>query len=52
MERSRVTRYIRIAISAMSLTACVLLIALWVRSYTLRDELGRHVGEVLVLAAG
>ena len=33
MERSRVTRYIRIAVTALSLTACVLLIALWVRSY-------------------
>jgi hypothetical protein len=33
MERSRVTRYVRIAVTALSLTACVLLIALWVRSY-------------------
>src|SRR5687768_4796513 len=33
MERSRVTQYLRIAVTALSLTACVLLIALWVRSY-------------------
>jgi hypothetical protein len=37
MERSRVTRYIRIAVTALSLTACVLLIALWVRSYWIAD---------------
>jgi hypothetical protein len=47
MERSRVTRYVRIAISALSLTVCVLLIALWVRSNWRFDE--RHfrapVGE-------
>src|SRR5687768_15918498 len=33
MERSRITRYLRIAVTALSLTVCVLLIALWVRSY-------------------
>ena len=33
MERARITRYIRIAVTALSLTACLLLIALWVRSY-------------------
>ena len=37
MERSRVTRYIRIAVTALSLTACVPLVALWVRSYWVRD---------------
>ena len=26
-------KYLRIAVTALSLTACVLLIALWVRSY-------------------
>jgi hypothetical protein len=31
-------KYLRIAVTALSLTACVLLIALWVRSYWLRDE--------------
>ena len=30
-------RYLRIAVSALSLTACVLLIALWVRSYSYQD---------------
>jgi hypothetical protein len=33
MERSRVTRYIRIGITGLSLTACVLFAALWLRSY-------------------
>ena len=37
MERSRVTRYIRIAVTALSLMACVMLIALWVRSYVHGD---------------
>jgi hypothetical protein len=31
-------RYVRIAVTALSLTACVLLIALWVRSYWWADE--------------
>ena len=30
-------KYLRIAVSVLSLTACVLLIALWVRSYWRRD---------------
>src|SRR5687768_11764356 len=38
MERSRVTRYLRIAVTMLSLTACVLLIALWVRSNWYLDE--------------
>jgi hypothetical protein len=33
MDRAQITHYIRIAVTALSLTACVLLIALWVRSY-------------------
>ena len=37
MERSRVTRYLRIAVTALSLTACVLFVALWVRSYSWTD---------------
>jgi hypothetical protein len=37
MERSCVTRYLRITVTALSLTACVLLIALWVRSVHTRD---------------
>jgi hypothetical protein len=38
MERSRLTRYLRIAVTALSVTACVLLIALWVRSYRWTDS--------------
>ena len=30
-------KYLRIAVTALSLTACVLLIVLWVRSYWVRD---------------
>ena len=30
-------KYLRIAVTALSLTACVLLIALWVRSYWVQD---------------
>src|SRR5688500_133070 len=37
MEGSRLTRYIRIAVTALSLTACVFLVALWVRSYWWHD---------------
>jgi hypothetical protein len=33
-------KYLRIAVTALSLTACVLLIALWVRSYWSYDWLG------------
>jgi hypothetical protein len=39
MEGSRFTRYIRIAVTALSLTACVLLVALWVRSYCWCDSM-------------
>ena len=31
-------KYLRIAVTALSLTACVLLIAFWARSYTTRDS--------------
>ena len=41
MERSRTIRYLRIAVTALSLTACVLLIALWVRSYWWWDRIYR-----------
>jgi hypothetical protein len=37
MERSRTIRFLRIAVTALSLTACVLMIALWVRSYWVQD---------------
>jgi hypothetical protein len=33
-------KYLRIAVTALSLTACVLLIALWVRSYWWADDVG------------
>ena len=36
----RTLRYLRIAVTALSLTACVLLIALWVRSYWRYDWFG------------
>jgi hypothetical protein len=37
MERARVIRYVRIAVTALCLTACVLLVVLWVRSYYVVD---------------
>ena len=37
MERSRISRFLRIAVTALSLTACVLLVGLWVRSYYFAD---------------
>jgi len=41
-----VFRYLRIAVSVVSLTACVLLILLWVRSYYRRDLLAGHVSAL------
>ena len=42
-------KYLRIAVTALSLTACVLLIALWVRSYTALEAAQAHVfGQWLV----
>jgi hypothetical protein len=38
MERPRLLRYVRIAVTAFSLTACVLLVGLWVRSYWWSDH--------------
>ena len=38
MQRTRVTRLLRIATSAVFLIACVLMIALWVRSYHTKDD--------------
>ena len=35
----RMLRYLRIAVTALSLTACVLLVALWVRSYSRVENL-------------
>jgi hypothetical protein len=39
MERARIARYLRIAVTALSLTACVLLIVLWVRSFWWYDAI-------------
>jgi len=43
MQRTRVVRYLRIAVSAVCIVACVLLIGLWVRSYWRMDQLIRRV---------
>jgi hypothetical protein len=48
MERSR-TRFLRIAVTALSLTVCVLLIALWVRSYRGLDEIGGSINTIGVI---
>jgi hypothetical protein len=52
MERSRVTRYVRIIVTALSLTACVLLTALWVRSYWTCDLVSRMDANSLVTTLG
>jgi hypothetical protein len=41
-------KYLRIAVTALSLTACVLLIALWVRSYWRFDKAQGHIGETRI----
>jgi hypothetical protein len=41
-------KYLRIAVTTLSLTACVLLIALWVRSYWRLDILEKRTGFVAV----
>jgi hypothetical protein len=38
MELARIIHYVRIAVTALSLTACVLLVVFWVRSNTTRDD--------------
>jgi hypothetical protein len=38
-------KYLRIAVTALSLTACVLLIALWVRSFTWCDAKFMQIGR-------
>jgi len=38
MERAKIIQYVRIAVTALSLMACVLCIALWVRSNWYVDE--------------
>ena len=45
--------YLRIAVTALGLTACVLLIALWVRSYYLLDKVhGTAFGRLLIIQSG
>jgi hypothetical protein len=41
-------KYLRIAVTALSLTACVLLVALWVRSYWWRDILEKRTASQLL----
>jgi hypothetical protein len=41
----RFLRYVRIAFSATCLIACVVLIVLWVRSYSWRDDVNGYVRE-------
>src|SRR5687767_11386334 len=45
-------KYLRIAVTALSLTACVLLIALWVRSYWWMDNVWGPVTETKRLVTG
>jgi hypothetical protein len=44
MDCSRSFRFLRIAVTALCLTACVLLVALWVRSHRYRDSLDLYGG--------
>jgi hypothetical protein len=51
MERARIIHYVRITVTALSLTACVLLLALWVRSCWWIDYATLQItGERLVRA--
>src|SRR5687767_9446711 len=45
MERARILRCLRYAVTALSLMACVLLIALWVRSYWWYDSIVAQVSR-------
>ena len=40
-----VLKYLRIAVTTLSLTACALLVALWVRSYRIYDALCGSIGD-------
>jgi hypothetical protein len=42
-------KYLRIAVTALSLTACVLSIAVWVRSYWWTDDIRWGVSETETL---
>jgi hypothetical protein len=39
-------KYLRIAATALSVTVCVLLVALWVRSYWYEDQLANYMVEI------
>jgi hypothetical protein len=44
-------KYLRIAVTALSLTACLLLVALWVRSYRWQDSVNARVpGKLDIIA--
>ena len=45
-------KYLRIAATALSLTACVLLVVLWVRSYWRLDAVGVWDGAAMISVAG
>ena len=45
-------KYLRIAVTALSLTACVLLIALWVRSYWSDDMWHGYISNTRVATVG
>ena len=52
MQSRRRMRYLRIAVTALSLTACVLLVALWVRSYWWSDWIDRFDKSELQTSVG
>jgi hypothetical protein len=45
-------KYLRIAVTALSMTACVLLVALWVRSYWWRDSIAISSERTVVSRTG
>ena len=47
---SRFLRYLRIAFSATCLIACVLLVALWVRSYQIFDNAGGPISSAYLIS--
>jgi hypothetical protein len=49
----KTVRYLRIAVSALSLTTCALLVVLWVRSYWARESFRGFLGkQVLSIPSG
>jgi len=47
----RTLHYLRIAVTALSLTACVLLVALWVRSYRQYDAVIQHGMRTMIYSS-